>query len=146
MLAGSLAVGSVPAAADPLPAPSPTVDITTNIVGFRNDQGKALVAVFRSADGFPGDASKAVAKTAAPIAQGRARVVFQGLPAGVYAVAVIHDENGNGKLDTSWLGIPTEGIGASNDAKGKLGPPSFDAARMTVTAPGFVHTIHVVYL
>jgi hypothetical protein len=36
-------------------------------------------------------------------------------------------ENSNGKLDTNFVGIPREGVGASNDAKGHFGPPKFDA-------------------
>ena len=43
-------------------------------------------------------------------------------------IAVVHDENMNGKLDTNRLGIPTEGYGFSNGARAVLGPPSFSAA------------------
>lgn len=43
-------------------------------------------------------------------------------------MAVVHDENMNGKLDTNWLGIPKEGYGFSNAAKGVVGAPSFSAA------------------
>jgi uncharacterized protein (DUF2141 family) len=54
---------------------------------------------------------------------------FTGLRPGTYAISVFHDENSNGKLDTNFLGIPKEGVGASNDAKGHFGPPKFaDAA------------------
>ena len=53
---------------------------------------------------------------------------FSGIALGTYAVSVFHDENSNGKLDTNFMGIPREGVGASNDAKGHLGPPKFDAA------------------
>lgn len=45
-----------------------------------------------------------------------------------YATSVFHDENSNGELDTNFMGIPREGVGASNGAKGHLGPPKFDAA------------------
>ena len=48
---------------------------------------------------------------------------------GTYAVSTFHDENSNGKLDTNLLGIPTEGVGASNNAKGHFGPPKFDDAK-----------------
>ena len=58
----------------------------------------------------------------------QARCDFADIPPGTYALAVIHDENSNGKLDTNWLGIPTEGYGFSNDAKALLGAPSFAAA------------------
>ncbi|HEX5514928.1 MAG TPA: DUF2141 domain-containing protein, partial [Gammaproteobacteria bacterium] len=43
-------------------------------------------------------------------------------------LAVIHDENMNGKLDTNWLGIPIEGYGFSSGAKASMGAPSFNAA------------------
>ena len=43
-------------------------------------------------------------------------------------MSVFHDENCNGKLDTKFMGIPREGVGASNDARGHMGPPKFDAA------------------
>jgi len=57
-----------------------------------------------------------------------ARCDFEDIPPGTYALAVIHDENMNGKLDTNWLGIPKEGYGFSNDVKALLGAPSFSAA------------------
>jgi uncharacterized protein (DUF2141 family) len=38
----------------------------------------------------------------------QARCDFEDIPPGTYALAVVHDENMNGKLDTNWLGIPTE--------------------------------------
>ena len=57
-----------------------------------------------------------------------ARCDFEDIPPGRYALAVIHDENMNGKLDANWLGVPKEGYGFSNDAKGLMGAPSFDAA------------------
>ena len=43
-------------------------------------------------------------------------------------MAVVHDENMNGKLDTNWAGLPTEGYGFSNDVRGVLSAPTFAAA------------------
>lgn len=51
---------------------------------------------------------------------------FNSLKAGTYAIRYFHDENENGELDTGTFGIPTEGYGFSNDARGFMGPPSFD--------------------
>jgi uncharacterized protein (DUF2141 family) len=45
---------------------------------------------------------------------------------GNYAIRYFHDENSNNKLDTNWLGIPTEGYGFSNNATGMFGPPPFE--------------------
>ena len=62
------------------------------------------------------------------IRDAQARFDFLDIPPGTYALAVIHDENMDGKLDTNWLGVPREGYGFSNDAKALLGTPSFSAA------------------
>jgi uncharacterized protein (DUF2141 family) len=123
---------------------SPT--LTLELVGFRSDAGRARVALYRSADGYPTKPEKAWRLAAAPVAKGAARVVFAEIPAGTYAVSVYHDENNNGKLDANWLGIPKEGTGASNDAKGRMGPPRFEAARFQLDPPGRTLTIHLRYL
>lgn len=54
---------------------------------------------------------------------------------GTYAIAAYHDANDNHRLDRDFLGLPTEGFGFSNDAPTLLGPPAFDAARLSL-APG----------
>jgi uncharacterized protein (DUF2141 family) len=59
-------------------------------------------------------------------------VVFTNLQPGRYAVVVLHDENGNGHLDTNFIGFPTEPYGFSNGAEGFLGPPSFSDAAMAL--------------
>ena len=68
--------------------------------------------------------------TAIGIRDTQARCDFLYIPRGTYALAVIHDENRNGELDTNWLGVPTEGYGSSSDAKAALGAPSFSAAKV----------------
>ena len=53
---------------------------------------------------------------------------------GSYSIAVFHDVNGNGKLDRSFIGLPNEPYGFSNDV-GRRGPPNFEAARIVVREP-----------
>ncbi len=55
---------------------------------------------------------------------------------GRYSVAVFLDEDGDGKLDTNFLGIPKELFGFSNDAMGAMGRPSFEKASFEVGADG----------
>ncbi len=102
------------------------------ITGFRNDRGQALVALFRGARGFPDDSRHAFRKQAFAIRARQVTAVFDRLPAGPIAVAVLHDENMDFEMNTGFLGIPTEGYGASRDAKGTFGPPSFEDARLTL--------------
>lgn len=62
---------------------------------------------------------------------GTERFVFEDMAPGRYAVAVYHDVNGNGTLDTIPPGLPKEPYGFSNDI-GRLRPPDFDAALVRV--------------
>ena len=102
--------------------------IRVEITGMRNDHGQVMCALFAPGTGFPSKAESAVAHTHAAITNGSAVCEFHGVAPGRYAVSVFHDENSNGKMDANFMGIPKEGVGASNDAKGRLGPPKFDAA------------------
>jgi uncharacterized protein (DUF2141 family) len=100
-----------------------------HIEGLHSDRGQVICALFATADDFPKRIDRAFARTPAQILAGHATCEFLGVPAGVYAISVFHDENGNGKLDTNWLGIPREGVGASNNPVHRMGPPKFTAAR-----------------
>jgi uncharacterized protein (DUF2141 family) len=79
-------------------------------------------------------ADKALAAQTLPLRDGKAQLVFAGLPAGRYVLKSFADENGNGKLDTNLVGLPIERYGFSNDARGRMGPPTFDAAAVPVEA------------
>ena len=63
------------------------------------------------------------------IKEGKAFAEFDNLPFGEYGVSAYHDENKNEELDANWIGIPKEGVGASNNAKGKMGPPKYEDAK-----------------
>jgi len=103
--------------------------IHVKVLNIRNSIGTVDCALFDSPDGFPIDVlHSATNAMVIKIRNTEARCDFEGIPPGTYALAVIHDENMNGKLDTNWLGIPREGYGFSNDAKALLGAPSFSAA------------------
>ncbi len=85
-------------------------------------------ALFSTQQGFP-DPHASIAKVTAAVSEGRAVCAFSGVRPGSYAVAAFEDRNGNGLLDTNLFGVPTEGVAFSRDARGRLGPPSFEAAR-----------------
>ena len=93
---------------------------------MRNAKGRIGCLLFASADGFPADQKKARKRVLGAIADGAAVCTFD-VPAGSYAIAAMHDENGNGELDTILVGMPTEGYGASRNAHGTFGPKYEDA-------------------
>jgi len=103
--------------------------IHVKILNIRNSIGTVDCALFDSPEGFPIEVLRsAMNAMIIKIRDTQAHCDFEDIPPGTYALAVIHDENMNGKLDTNWLGIPTEGYGFSNGAKALLGAPSFSAA------------------
>ena len=57
------------------------------------------------------------------------------LPHGEYAITFFVDSNGNFKMDKSFLGIPKEQYGFSNNVMGRMSAPSFDQAKFTITEP-----------
>ncbi len=116
-----------------LPAPvfadSPCPGIHVKILNIRNSTGTVACALFESAEGYPNRYMRfATNIMIIKIRKSEASCDFDDIPAGSYAMAVIHDENMNGELDTQWAGIPTEGYGFSNNPKALLGAPSFSAA------------------
>ena len=110
-------------------AQPPCPGIHVKILNIRNSTGTVACALFESPEGFPNEYLHfATNIMIIKIRKSQARCDFEDIPPGTYAMAVVHDENMNGKLDTNWMGIPTEGYGFSNDAKALLGAPSFSAA------------------
>jgi len=120
--------------------------LALRVSGLRSDAGQVLVVVYRGEDGFPKQADKAWKKAVVKVSGGRASLDLADVPPGEYAIAVVHDENSNNQLDTSWIGIPQEGIGASNDARGRMGPPKYRDARFEVGPAGATQNIKMMYL
>lgn len=116
------------------------------VVGFHSDSGEADCVLFGSPEGFPSDSKIAMQRIKSRIRNRQAVCTFSGISPGEYAVSVFHDENANGILDRNLIGMPKEGVGASNDAAGKLGPPKFDDARFAYKGGLETLTIHLRYL
>jgi uncharacterized protein (DUF2141 family) len=116
------------------------------VLNIRNSTGTVDCALFESPAGFPTEALRSATNVMViKVRQTQARCNFADIPPGTYALAVFHDENMNGTLDTNWLGIPTEGYGFSNDVKASLGPPSFAAASFAYDGRTVEMTIRLEY-
>lgn len=103
--------------------------IHVKILNIKNSTGAVACALFESPAGFPTEFLQSATNIMMiKIRDTQARCDFEDIPPGRYALAVIHDENMNGKLDANQRGIPTEGYGFSKDAKAFLSAPSFRAA------------------
>lgn len=102
------------------------------------EAGEIHVALYDNADAF--EADRGDKGGAAPgITQGTIEFVEAGsvtyryeLAPGTYAIGIFHDVNLNNRLDNYFFGVPKEQYGFSNDARGFMGPPSFEAAAFEV--------------
>lgn len=129
-------------------ATASAADLTITIKGLRGVVGNVALCVFAEEGSdtalFPDcEKGKPLRSATLKIADGTASVTYTGLKDGAYAVALIHDENANGRLDTNFLGIPTEGIGVSNNPR-LFGKPAYGEARFTLSGKAAV-TIQVKY-
>ena len=107
--------------------------LTVKITGISEAVGNMAVRLVASQDAYDGKA-KASAAQMLPVASTEAMTLtFPDLLPGTYAVLVMQDENGNGKLDSNILGIPKEGYGFSNNPN-VMRKPYFDETKFVVTA------------
>jgi uncharacterized protein (DUF2141 family) len=117
-------------------------DLTITVTGLRSEAGMLRFAVFDNPADFP--RGQEAAGEVVP-AEREVTVVIDGLDAGRYAVAVHHDENGNGRMDTSLIGLPQEGYAFSKDAIVFMGPPPFADASFDLPDEGRHITITMDY-
>ena len=138
-LAGVLAVlllGLSPAAS--------AAELKVQVEGLRTRVGVVRLGLYRDPARFP-RADGTVAGASVKVDGGAVVYVFHDLAPGTYAVSLYHDENGNNKFDSTWIGLPEEGYGFSNGATAILSAPSFDEAAITVGEPETDITIKVTY-
>ncbi|MFZ9388769.1 MAG: DUF2141 domain-containing protein [Chitinophagaceae bacterium] len=104
------------------PSPTSIKVIVTNIAPKKGD---VLAALYSSEKGFPGNAAGAYKIARATPVKGTALLEFSQVPGGTYAIALFHDTNNDGKLNTNFLGIPKEGYGVSNNIKNLFSAPGY---------------------
>jgi uncharacterized protein (DUF2141 family) len=123
-------------------APVSRLDVTLD--RLRSTDGVVRVCLTADPQTFPsciGDAN--AVRLNVPATAGR--FTLPGLRHGDYALAVIHDENGNGRLD-KLAGIPREGFGFSRNPAIRFGPPGFKAARFALDAEVVSERVTVKYM
>ena len=120
-------------------------DLSMTVSGLRNTKGQILVCLTTAPKAFPDCSRDPASRHLKVPANAAARLDFGPVPAGTYAISLIHDENGNGKLDTM-MGIPREGYGFSRDAPVRFGPPKFAAAAFATGAGAETQPVKVRYI
>ncbi|MTI88685.1 MAG: DUF2141 domain-containing protein [Balneolaceae bacterium] len=110
------------------------------IHGIDKIKGEVRIAVFNSKETYA-DKKDSFRSAVVSVESDTVSWEFAEFPFGEYAIAVYHDENMNGEMDTNLLGIPKEDYGFSNNARGRFGPASWEDARFIVSQSINTHSI-----
>ena len=107
--------------------------LVVTIKEIRDATGNLRISLYGDADSFRKE-DRALKVVSLPATKGEARVTFDGIAPGRYALMAYHDENADGKLNLRLGMFPTEGYALSNNPR-VMGPPKFADSAFDVTAP-----------
>ncbi len=111
-----------------------TGSISVKLEGLKNNKGQIRACLFNNESGFPDKPIKSYQILKSQIVDSiNTTISFSNLPFGEYAIAILHDEDNDDIMKTGTFGMPKEGYGISNNAKGIFGPPKFDEAKIKLS-------------
>jgi uncharacterized protein (DUF2141 family) len=131
ILAGATAIMAFIAALPSRAQPS-TENLIVRVTGVKGRTGRIEAGLFANRAAFPWHPGKAAFTAVGEPNSSEVVLHFSGVRPGVYALAIWHDANANGRVERNMLGMPTEAVGFGNNASAILGPPSFISASVTV--------------
>lgn len=110
------------------------VRLDVNVSGMHNTKGVVTVTIYPDLPKHFLDGKYKVARQTIPVMMPITHFCFALAEPGKYAVALFQDENDNGHFDTTFLGLPAEGFGFSNNPTLYLGPPKLSQVLVPVHA------------
>ncbi|MEM8919176.1 MAG: DUF2141 domain-containing protein [Pseudomonadota bacterium] len=125
------------------PVMAATLDIS--ITNLRSQKGDILVCLSNNPKYFPDCRKDDQARKLKVAATKASNISITDVAPGTYAVALVHDENANGKMDMR-LFLPREGFGFSRNPKIGMGPPKFKSAQFTVGTDDANYAVKMKYI
>ena len=116
------------------PAATEASCATLNVTGLKPNEGTLMIAVYASADTF---FKRPAWATSQKVSAASMRIPVCNLDADEIAVTAFQDMNGNQKLDSNPVGVPTEPIGMSGTPS-TFGAPTWAGSKVAfkgVTSP-----------
>lgn len=108
-----------------LATPPEAAAITVEVHNVQAGKGQLLAGLCTQRQFLTGSCTVTAVQ---PVDSNPQRVMLAGAPAGLYAVQIVYDKNKNYRMDTGAYNAPSEPIGFSRDAVGRMGPPAFQDA------------------
>jgi uncharacterized protein (DUF2141 family) len=106
--------------------------VVVDLTDLRSREGKILISIYDDPETFPDDEKMLEQKILKNITGETMRIRFEQLTSGTYAIAAMHDENGDEQMNFNLLGMPKEGYCFSNNVRPKLRRPHWDEAKFEV--------------
>ena len=122
-----------------------TSTLDVSVYGLRSLKGNVLVCATANPKYFPDCSKDPKSYRAMVAARDASNVSFAGVSHGTYAVALLHDENANSKMDLAVF-LPKEGFGFSRNPAVVTGPPKFKAAAFPVDADEVSQRVKMKYM
>ncbi len=121
-----------------------TGSLCIRVTGVEPQDGAVLFSLYDRAEDFP-DEDRAIYREGRvyPVRGSEVLYCFDRLPYGTYAVAVMHDEDGDGEMDYNWIGYPVEQYGFSNNPAIRFSAPSFRQCAVQLDKPKVVIEIRL---
>ena len=106
-------------------APALAGEVIITVTDLRSTKGVVRACMTTREDIFPKCIKDPGSHRTVVPAGEKVVIRFTDVKPGDYAVALLHDENDNGKADRAMGMMPKEGYGFSRDAPVKMAPPKF---------------------
>ena len=121
-------------------------EIRIKVEGIRSQKGRLMLAMYHNEDNFLKNLRPAGA-IQRMIFGNSIEVVFKGaFSPGEFAIALFHDEDGNGAMKSSSGGIPLEGFGFSNNPSLSRGKPGWKDTKFQVNGSKHFEVIRLTYI
>ena len=109
-------------------------DLTVKVTNLKNDKGHFLVSLWDKSSGFPDDGfmKELIYKE---VKSPSFIITIKNLPYGDYALAALHDENEDGEMEYSWVGMPQEGFAFSRNYNVTIRAPKWEESVIKLNSP-----------
>ncbi|MFK7936962.1 MAG: DUF2141 domain-containing protein [Saprospiraceae bacterium] len=109
------------------------INLNLAIENLEKPDGKLLIGFFGPNDEYLAEGACSICKEVVVNQEEKQVFEFNDIPPGEYSIAILHDLNDNNAMDFSWIGIPKEGYGFSNNPKKVFRRPTYDETKVSLT-------------
>lgn len=107
-------------------------ELTIKITNIEKVQGEIKIGVFNKATNFLKEGA-AIKNYTIKVDKNTATIKITNLPKGEYAISMYHDENSDNECNRTFMGIPKEAYGFSNNVVPKMSAPKYNECKFSFT-------------